>query len=293
MSPRVGTGSQDDEMWSVPFLRDPQYSQSLERGLAILERFTRERPVLGNAEIADGLGMSRSTAHRYMATLVALGFLEKGADRQYKLSLRVTRLGMSAMSSTDLRVHARPYLEVLRRRTSYTAGLGILDGPELVCVDCAVSSRRGLQMADLDLRPGLRLPAYCTSIGKVLLANLPAYEQREAIERMTLVPRGPDSITSKKALRVELEHVLEEGMAVNDEELSLGLVSIAVPVRDESREVVAGVGLAAYASMISVEEMVDRLQPHLFAAADDISARLGYRRDDELVRRGRDGRHAA
>ncbi len=96
--------------WSIPSLREPRYSQSLERGLAILGCFTPARPVLGIADIADELGMSRSTTHRYVITLVALGYLEQGASRKYRLGLRVTDLGMSALNSTGLREHARPYL---------------------------------------------------------------------------------------------------------------------------------------------------------------------------------------
>jgi DNA-binding IclR family transcriptional regulator len=106
--------------WSIPSLREPRYSQSLERGLAILGCFTPERPVLGIADIADELGMSRSTTHRYVITLVALGYLEQGASRKYRLGLRVTDLGMSALNATGLREHAHPYLEELRQRTSYT-----------------------------------------------------------------------------------------------------------------------------------------------------------------------------
>ncbi len=118
----------------------------------------------------------------------------------------------------------------------------------------------------------------------MLLANLPEAEQRELIGSMTLTHHGPKSIASKKALRAELEHVLEEGMAVNDEELTEGLISIASPLRTESREVVAAINMAAHTSMISLEEMVDRLLPHLLATADNISARLGYRRDGEAAR---------
>ena len=118
--PRVSSNSskngQEGE-WSIPSLREPRYSQSLERGLAILGCFTPERPVLGIADIADDLGMSRSTTHRYVITLVALGFLEQGASRKYRLGLRVTDLGMSALNSTGLREHSRPYLEELRQRT--------------------------------------------------------------------------------------------------------------------------------------------------------------------------------
>lgn len=284
MSLRVSTRPLDDELPVVPSLVEPCYSQSLERGLAILDGFTPERPWLGISDIADPLGMSRSTTHRYVITLAALGFLVQGAGRKYRLSLHVTDLGMSALNSTGLREHSRPHLEELRQRTTYTANLTVLDGPEILYVDRARSLRRGQNKIDLKLRPGARLPAYCTSMGKVLLANLPVSEQSDLIGTMTLGRRGPNSIISKKALRTELEHVLDEGMAVNDEELVLGLISIAAPLRTESREVVAAINLAAHTSMISLEEMVDRLSPHLLATADNISARLGYRRDDEATR---------
>jgi IclR family transcriptional regulator, pca regulon regulatory protein len=108
-APKPATATQDPA-WSIPSLREPRYSQSLERGLAILSCFTPKRPVLGIADIADELGMSRSTTHRYVITLLALGYLEQGASRKYRLGLRVTDLGMSAMNSTGLSEHAHPYL---------------------------------------------------------------------------------------------------------------------------------------------------------------------------------------
>ena len=127
--------------WSVPSLREPRYSQSLERGLAILGCFTPERPVLGIADIADELGMSRSTTHRYVITLVALGYLEQGASRKYRLGLRVTDLGMSALNSTGLREHAHPYLEELRQRTTYTTNLACsTDRRSCTSTACAASA---------------------------------------------------------------------------------------------------------------------------------------------------------
>ncbi len=267
--------------WSIPSLREPRYSQSLERGLAILGCFTPSRPVLGIADIADDLGMSRSTTHRYVITLVALGYLEQGASRKYRLGLRVTDLGMSALNSTGLREHAHPYLEELRQRTSYTVSLGVLEEADVLYVDRVRSFRRGQGAVDLNLHPGSRLPAYCTAMGKLLLANLPESEQRDLIAGMKLTKRGPNTITSKKALREELDEILAAGFAVNDEELAAELFAIAAPVRNEARDVVAAVNVAAHSSMISLEEMVDALGPHLVSTADRISARLGYRRDDE------------
>jgi IclR family transcriptional regulator, pca regulon regulatory protein len=269
--------------WSVQALREPRYSQSLARGLAILRCFTPERPVLGIADIADELGMSRSTTHRYVITLVALGYLEQGASRKYRLGLRNIDLGMAALNSTGLRENAHEYLEELRRRTSHTASLSVLEGADIVCVDRARGFRREQSKIDLGLGLGSRLPAYCTAMGKLLLAYLPEGEQSNVIAEMKLAKQGPNTITSKKELLVELGEIRKEGFAVNDEELAGELYAIAAPVRNEGREVVAAVGLSAHSSMISLSELVDALSPHLISTADNISARLGYRRDDEAA----------
>ena len=268
--------------WSIPSLREPRYSQWLERGLAILGVFTPKRPVLGIADIADELGMSRSTTHRYVITLVALGYLEQGVSRKYRLGLRVTDLGMSALNSTGLREHAHPYLEELSQRTSYSTSLGVLDGTDVILVDRVRGRRPDLGKIALDLHLGSRLPTYCTSMGKMLLANLPEDEQRELIAEMKLTKRGPNTITSKKALREEFEEINVAGLAGSDQEFGAAVLAIAAPVRNEAREVVAAIDLAAHPSVISLEEFVDALGPHVLTTADQISARLGYRRDDEV-----------
>jgi IclR family pca regulon transcriptional regulator len=279
-APKSPAASQEPA-WSIPSLREPRYSQSLERGLAILSCFTPKRPVLGIADIADELGMSRSTTHRYVITLLALGYLEQGASRKYRLGLRVTDLGMSALNSTGLREHAHPYLEELRQRSSYTVSLAVLDGPEILYIDRVRSFRRGQGQVNGNVTTGSRLPAHCTAMGKLLLANLPEADQRELIASMKLTKHGPNTITGKKALREELDEVLEANFAVDDEELARDLYSIAAPVRNERRDVVAAVDIAAPSSMISLDELVDALGPHLISTADRISARLGYRRNDE------------
>ena len=272
-------GSAQEPAWSIPSLREPRYSQSLERGLAILCCFTSKRPVMGIADIADELDMSRSTTHRYVITLVALGYLEQGASRKYRLGMRVTDLGMSVLSSTGLREHSHPHLEELRRRTGYTANLSVLDGTDIMYIDRARSFRRGQSKIDLGLNPGSRLPAYCTAMGKALLAGLPEDEQRDLLAETKLTKRGPNTITNRKALRDELDEIAEAGLAVNDEELAPELYSIAAPVRDSSREVIAAVNLAAHSSMISLRELL-ALGPQLISTADRISASLGYSGDE-------------
>jgi IclR family pca regulon transcriptional regulator len=270
--------------WSAPELRDPRYSQSLERGLAILGVFSPTRPVLGIANIADHLGMNRSTTHRYVTTLVALGYLEQDASQKYRLGLRVTDLGMAALLSTGLREHAHPYLKGLRPRGPYATSLGVLDGGEVLYIDRLHSFRRRRGEIELNLHTGSRVPVHCTAMGKLLLANLPEPEQRALLARLKLTRRTAHTITTKTALREQLKEIRGTGFAVSNQELAADRVAIAAPVHDASREVIAAVSVAAHASQISLEELVDALILHLQTTAEQISARLGYRRADEILR---------
>jgi IclR family pca regulon transcriptional regulator len=272
-----GDDADRDQTRSFPTLREARYSHSLERGLAILACFTPERPLLGIAELAEGLGMSRPTTHRYVSTLVALGYLEQDASRKYRLGLGVTDLGMAALNATGLRKHAHPYLEELRKRSGHTVEMAVLDGPEILLVDQARGSRERQSKLDANVPGGSRLPAYCTSMGKVLLAYLPADRRSSLISEMELARRAPKTITSKEALREELESVREEGFAVNDEELEAGSRAIAAPVREESGDVVAAVNVVAHGGVIELEELVDRFWGPLVTTADRISGRLGWR----------------
>ncbi len=286
--PRVGAQphvAADEWAPAIPILNEPRFSQSLERGLAILGCFTPTRPVLGIADLADELGMSRSTTHRYVITLARLGYLEQGARRKYNLALRVTDLGISAMSATGLPEHAHFYLEELCARTGFTVSVAVLDGPEILIVDRLRGARRGQRLIDLDLdlATGSRLPVYCTAAGKLLLANLPDQLQREWLADLQLTKRAPNTIRSKTALRQELLKVREESLAVAEEELAPHLYAIAAPIRSSTGEVIASTAMTAHSSMISMEELIDALGPHLISTADRISARLGYRRDDERV----------
>ena len=239
--------------------------------------------MLGIADIADSLGMSRSTTHRYVITLVALGYLEQGASRKYRLGLRVTDLGMSALDSTGLREHSHPELEELRQRTSHTAGLGVLDGEEILYVDRVRGFRRERSKAELDPRPGSRLPAHCTAIGKLLLAYLPEHEQRELIAKLTLTKHGPNTITAKKALRDELERIRREGLAVNDQELAPELRALAAPVRDQTGAVRAAVNLSVPSAIAPARGARRRARP---TARRDRRAHL---REPRLPRRRRVG----
>jgi IclR family pca regulon transcriptional regulator len=258
--------------------RESGLSQSLERGLAILSAFTSTRPLLGVSELAREVGLSRSSAHRYIATLAALGYLEQDrATRRYRLGPRVLDLGFSAINSMELRQIAAPDLQTLSDSTGHTVNMAVLDGIDILYVDRCRSASHGQRDIDLNLHVGSRLPAYCTSMGKVLLAGLPPDELDARLGQMELVQRGPNTITARARLREELAQVRERGLAVNNEELAFGLRAIAVPVVGQEGNVVAAINLAVHRSFVSLEDLVVRLGPVLTATARGISTRIGFR----------------
>ena len=260
--------------------RPTSYSQSLERGLAILSAFKPTSPLLGISDLARGLDLNRSTAHRYVGTLTALGYLEQDrATRKYRLGPRVLDLGFSAINSMELPELARPHLQQLSDESGLTVNMAILDGTEIVYVVRVRSSRHGQEEIDLNLHVGSRLPAYCTSMGKMLLASLPDDERAEALDATDLVGRGPNTVTQRRRLEAELQRIRESGIAVNNEELAYGLRSIAAPVRGRSGGVEAAINIAVHRTMVSLDDLMRRLGPALEQTAAAISARAGHREE--------------
>jgi IclR family transcriptional regulator, pca regulon regulatory protein len=254
---------------------DPGFSQSLERGLAILATFRPDRPALGVSELARRLDLTRSTAHRYVATLATLGYLQQDeSTRKYRLGPRVLDLGFSMLGSLELREIGAPHLRRLTDVTGHTSNLGIRDDTDVILID-RVRGRPGpYHHLEFTLHVGSRIPAYCSATGKALLGFLPRPDLDQLLDRIDLIQRGPRTLTSKKALLAELEQVRRTGIAVNDEELESALRSIAVPVRSRSGQVVAAVNIAIPWSPEPIAELVSRHGPVLQDTARQIAARV-------------------
>lgn len=263
------SGSED---WAEE--RSGRFSSSLRAGLAILNCFSAEQPVLGIANLADELSMSRSTTHRYASTLVALGYLEQDQSRRYRLAPRVADVGMSVLDSMALRGKAREHLRELREQTGRTVSLGILDGNDVRYIDRLRGWRRGQHAVDLNLGIGARVPVHCSAMGKVLLANLADKQREQAIAGLQLERCGPNSITSKRALRAELDRVRQEELAVGDEELGPGVRTLAAPVIGPDDRVVAAIGMPVPADALTNAELIEVLGPPLRAAAKRVAAAL-------------------
>jgi IclR family transcriptional regulator, pca regulon regulatory protein len=249
------------------------FSQSLERGLAILSAFTPDRPALGISELARKLGLTRSTTHRYVATLATLGYLQQDdSTRKYRLGPRVLDLGFSVLGSLELREIAGPHLRRLTDTTGHTSNLAIRDDTDVILIDRVRGLPGRYHHLEYSLHVGSRLPSYCSATGKALLAFLPRADLDRLLDRIDLVQRGPRTVTDKRALLAELEQVRSTGVAVNDEELDSALRSIAAPVRSRSGEVVAAVNVSIPWSPVAMKELVAELGPAIQATAEQIAA---------------------
>src|SRR5262245_1815931 len=253
-------------------------SQSLERGLAILSVFGSNRPLVGVSELSRELDLSRSTAHRYIATLAQLGYLQQyPRSKRYRLGPKVLDLGFAAVNSMDVRETAAPHLQRLSDETGHTVNLAILDGTDVVYIERCRTAQPGQREIDLNLHVGARLPAYCTALGKAILAFVPDERREELIARIDFVRRGPNTIEDPRLFRKELERIRASGIAVNDEELAYGLRSIAAPIHAHSGEVLAALNLAVHRTMASLDELIAQFGPPVARTAREISVGMGHR----------------
>ena len=252
---------------------DSASSQSLERGLAILGAFTPDRPALGISELAQRLGLTRSTTHRYVATLAKLGYLDQDdATRKYRLGIRVLDLGFSVLGGLGLREIAAPHLQRLTAATGHTSNLAIRDDTDVILID-RIRGRPGrYHHLEFGLHAGSRIPSYCSATGKALLAFLTQPDLEDVLDRIDLLPRGPRTLTNRAALTAELSQVRRTGIALNDEELDSGLRSIAVPIRSRAGLVVAAINLAFPWSPVAMSELADQFGPLLQGTARQISS---------------------
>ncbi len=255
----------------LPTSHEGRYSQSLERGLAILRTFTPERPWLGIAEIAEALEMSRPTTHRYASTLVALNYLEQGPMRKYRLGMRAGDPGRSAIGSTTLAKLSHEHISDLRNRSACTASVALLDGTDIVYVDRARSSAQGQVEVTARLGRGSRLAAAETAMGRVLLAHLPEQELAAALDA------DPEAFDEREELTAELERIREQGWSLADQVHVEGQRCVAAPLRSRSREVVGAVDVAAANSAFRRSQVLEQLVPLVVASAKEMSKQLGYK----------------
>lgn len=248
--------------------------QSLERGLRVLRCFTPANPTLSLQEIADQLGIPKGSAFRMVATLEALGYLKQDPQsKRYRVDIGVLELGFACLSGMGYPDVALPYLERLANDTQESASMAVLDDLDIVYIARASIKR----VMSINLAVGSRLPAYSTSMGKVLLAFLDDDVLEDRLARLRPESHTPYTITDVDALRSHLMDVRASGYALNDQELEIGLRSVAAPVRDGTGAVVAAINVSMVAARQSEIAIKRDIVPKLLQCAADISAGLGYR----------------
>ena len=249
--------------------RSGDFVQSLERGLAVINSFSRERPSQTLSEVAVEAGLTRATARRVLLTLVELGYVQQNG-RSFSLTPKVLDLGYSFLSSFRAVDLAQPSMERLAEDLQESSSMSILDNGEVVYV-ARVPTKR---IMTISLALGSRLPAYPTSMGRVLLAGLSDPEIDEYLKTTRLIPLTRATVTDRDELRSILGKVREQGYAIVDQELEKGVRSIAAPVTTIDGKVIAAINVSAHASRAGVRQLRQEYLPKLLQATEEVSARV-------------------
>ncbi|MEO8037243.1 MAG: IclR family transcriptional regulator C-terminal domain-containing protein [Betaproteobacteria bacterium] len=248
------------------------YVQSFARGLAVIRAFNGERPAMTLSEVADSAGLTRAGARRILLTLVQLGYVVLDG-RQFRLTARILDLGFAYLSSMPFWNLAEPIMEALVNEVHESCSASVLDDTDIVYVLRIPTSK----IMTISLGLGSRLPAWCTSMGRVLLSDLSDAEIDAILRRSDLRARTVRSVTDRPELKKMIGEVREKGWAMVNQELEEGLISISAPIRDRNDRIIAAMNISGQANRTPATQMVKKMLPPLRAAADRISGLLRRR----------------
>jgi len=251
----------------------PDFVQSLERGLAVIRAFDAAHPELTLSEVAAATSVTRAAARRFLLTLAELGYV-RSDGRLFSLTPKVLELGYAYLSSLSLPDVAEPHLETLATEVNESSSISVLDRDDVVYVARVPVSR----IMTVTISVGTRFPAYATSMGRVLLAGLPADQLEEYLSRVRLQRLTSRTVSSVASLRAELARVKAQGWAIVNQELEEGLRAVAAPIRDRRDRVIAAVNISTQASRTSLETMRRELLPPLLATVKRIESDLSTAR---------------
>ncbi len=238
--------------------RDTDVMGGFAKGLSVLEAFGRGRERLTIAEVSRLTGLDRATSRRCLTTLSRLGYATHDG-RFFSLTVRVLALGHAYLASTPLPNQIQPFLDGLAATLQESCSCSILDGTEIVYIARAMQRR----VMSIGLGVGSHLPAYCSSMGRVLLAAMPNAAVGDVLDRSDIQPLTPRTLTERCELLAEIERVRQQGFAIIDEELEIGLRSLAVPITTTAGRVVAAINTGAQTSRVTLDRLRDDVLPRL------------------------------
>jgi len=250
-------------------VRNSDFVQSLDRGLAVIRAFGPDRERLSLSEVARATGLTRAATRRFLLTLVKLGYV-RSDGREFSLRPRVLELGYAYLSGLAMPEIAAPHLEELVAQVRESSSISVLDGHHIVYV-ARVPTKRIMTVA---ISVGTRFPAYATSMGRVLLAGLSPEDLDRYLEEAVLEPITARTVSDPDRLREIVGEVGRQGYAIVDQELEEGLRAIAAPIRGPGESVTAAINLSAHASRVSLAAMRADLLPALLDTASRIEQDL-------------------
>ena len=250
-----------------PEMRD--FVSSLARGLGVIRAFDTQNPEMTLTQVAKRTGLTRAGARRFLLTLAELGYVKKD-QRLFSLTPKILELGYAFMASAPLSLSARPIVNWVTEQTGESCNMGVLDRDDMVNV--AHTGPRGIVMVNVHV--GARIPAAYTAVGRAILANLAEPELDAYLARLELKPFTSFSLTTKSALRAELERIRKQGYAFVDRELHEGMRTLGVPVFDNNGKVAAAVNITNHAVTVPKEKIIKDCLPALQKAAADLQKLL-------------------
>jgi IclR family KDG regulon transcriptional repressor len=248
-----------------------QFTRTVLKALDVLECLASAGQPLTAQEVAHGCGLSRTTAHRLLTTLLTRGYVASPREGHYRLGASLLRLSHRLLAELELPALAKPELREICRRCNETAYLAVLDGGEILYLDRVESS----QSVRLRSNVGTRGLLHCTSLGKVMLAFLPPEERAVRLAALALTPRTTRTITDRAVLAAHLDEVRRQGYALDDIENEDGIRCLSAPIFGHDGQVCAAVSVSGPAFRLPVERLLG-FAPVVIGAAAAVSARLGY-----------------
>lgn len=250
-------------------MKETDFVNGFAKGLRVIEAFEDGDRRLSIADVAKKTGLDRATVRRSLLTLVELQYADYDG-KFFSLTPRILRLGHAYFSATPLPALLQPHLDHLAEKTGQSSSASVLDDIQVVYIARA-SQRR---VMSINLTPGSRLPAYCSSMGRVLLAAMADEPVRQLLARTALRANTDRTLTDIDEIIVELGRVRQQGYAVIDQELELGLRSIAVPLKNRRGETIAALNVGAPAAHMSLTQMIEEVLPLLTDAAESLRISL-------------------
>ncbi len=248
--------------------------QAVSHALDLLEQFHGEDvDELGVTELSKRLKLHKNNVFRLLATLEFRGYIEQNkATENYRLGLKSLELGQTFIKKMGLLHQAKPVLENLVERCNETSYVAIFKDGYIVYLD-VVETHLTVRVVS---RVGSRLPAHCTAAGKVHLAFMSEEEVHSVLPSKELRGYTPHSITDRETLKKELQKVAEQGYAMDNEELDLGVRCVAAPIRDYTRRIVGALSISGPSTRFTDERLEQELIPLVVSATEELSTRLGF-----------------